>query len=71
MRDSVFLRKQSRIVLALANALSIDEERALDLFYSSRTYRQLVNPKCGLHLMSDGYVLENILTELREGGEDI
>lgn len=71
MRNSVFLRKQSRIILALADALSISEERALDLFYSSETCRQLSNPKCGLHLMSDGYVLENILSELREGSSPL
>lgn len=67
VRDTVFLRKQSRIIFALAKALSISEERALDLFYSTETYRQLADPKYGLQVMSDGYVLENILTELREG----
>lgn len=67
MRDAVFFRKQSRIIFALANVLSISEERALDLFYSTETCRQLANPKYGLQVMSDGYVLENILTELREG----
>ena len=40
------------------------EERALDLFYSTETYRQLSDPKYGLQLMSDGYIVENILAEL-------
>ena len=65
MRDNVLWRKQTRIIMALASALSISEERALDLFYSTKTYQQLSSPKYGLQLMSDGYVVENILAELR------
>ena len=51
--------------MALASALSINEERALDVFYSTQTARQLSDPKYGLQLMSDGYIVENILAELR------
>ena len=65
MRDSVLWRKKARIVMMLAVALSISEERALDLFYSTETYRQLSDPKYGLQLMSDGYIVENVLSELR------
>ena len=65
MRDSVLWRKKARIVMMLAAALSISEERALDLFYSTDTYRQLSDPKYGLQLMSDGYIVENVLSELR------
>lgn len=67
MRDNVLWRKQARIIMALASALEIDEEKALDIFYSTETYRQLSDPKYGLQLMSDGYVLENVLRELRVG----
>jgi len=65
MRDNVLWRKESRIIMALATALSINEERALDVFYSTQTARQLSDPKYGLQLMSDGYIVENILAELR------
>lgn len=65
MRDTVLWRKQARIIIALASELSISEERALDLFYSTETYRQLSDPKYGLQLMSDGYIVENVLSELR------
>jgi hypothetical protein len=51
--------------MLLAETLQIDVERALDLFYSTDTYTQLTNPKSGLQLMSDQYILENILAELR------
>ena len=65
MRKNVLWRKESRIIIALASALSISAERALDLFYSTETYRLLSDPRYGLQLMSDGYIVENVLSELR------
>ena len=65
MRDNVLWRKQARIIMALASALEIDEEKALDIFYSTETYRQFSDPKYGLQLMSDGYILENVIAELK------
>ena len=65
MRKSVLWRKQSHIIMMLAEILQIDAERALDLFYSTETYRHLADPKSGLYLMSDEYLVENILEELR------
>ena len=65
MRDAALWRKISHITILLAETLQIDVERALDLFYSTDTYTQLTNPKSGLQLMSDQYILENILAELR------
>lgn len=60
------LRKQSRIIVRLAEMLQIDDERALDLFYSTNIYRQLSDPKYGLQLMSDDYILEDLIKELRD-----
>lgn len=65
MRDSVLWRKQSTIIMMLAQELDVSPERALDIFYSTNTCRQLSNPKTGLQLMSDAYVLEDVLNELR------
>ena len=64
MRDAVLWRKISHITILLAETLQIDVERALDLFYSTDTYTQLTNPKSGLQLMSDKYILEDVLAEL-------
>lgn len=50
----------------LAEALHIDAERALNLFYATKVYQQLSDPKYGLQLMSDDYILENLIEELRE-----
>lgn len=64
MRDSVLWRKQSRIVMMLAKEKKISPEQALDLYYSSHTAQLLSNPNTGLQLMSDEYVLEDLLAEL-------
>ena len=65
MRDNVLWRKKSHIISLLADALQIDPERALGIFYASTAYQQLDDPKYGLQLMSDQYILEDILTELQ------
>lgn len=66
MRDNVLWRKQSRIIMLLADALKISPERALDLYYNTKVYEQMTDPKYGLQLMSDDYILEELITELRE-----
>ena len=52
--------------MLLAEALQIDAECALDLLYSTKTYSQLSDPNSGMQLMSDQYILENILAELKQ-----
>lgn len=64
MRDSVLWRKKSHVIMMLAERLGIDEERALNIFYSTKTYKQLSDPDSGIQLMSDEYILENILNEI-------
>lgn len=64
MRDAVLWRKQSHIIMMLAETLHIDAEQALDLFYSTRTYQLLSDPKSGLQLMSDQYIVDDVLKEL-------
>lgn len=65
MRDTVLWRKESHIIMMLAETLHIDAERALNLFYGTETYRQLSDPKFGLQQMSDQYIVDNVLSELR------
>lgn len=64
MRDSVLWRKESHIVMMLAEKLEISEEHALSIFYSTKTYKQLTTPDSGIQLMSDEYIIENILNEI-------
>lgn len=65
MRNSVLWRKQTHIIMMLAEILQIDAERALDLYYSTKTCEQLADANSGLQLMSDHYIVENILNELQ------
>lgn len=65
MRDNVLWRKESHIIMMLAEVLQINAERALNLFYSTNTYVLLSNPDSGLQLMSDQYILDDIIEELR------
>lgn len=65
MRDTVLWRKQSRIIMLLADKLDISPERALDLYYGTEIYRQMCEPRFGLQLMSDEYILEELIRELR------
>lgn len=66
MRDNVLWRKQGRIIMLLSEALHITPERALDLYYSTKIYQQMNDPKYGLQIMSDDYIIEEIIEELRE-----
>ncbi len=59
-------RKQSRIIMLLADILKISAERALDLYYGTKVYEQMNDPKYGLQLMSDDYIIEEVIEELRE-----
>lgn len=66
MRDNVLWRKQSRIIMLLADKLKISPERALDIYYNTTVYQQISDPKYGLQLMSDDYIIEELIKELRE-----
>ncbi len=67
MRDNVLWRKIARITIMISESLHVSSEKALDLFYSSRVYSMLVDSKFGLQTMSDAYILEEFMNELRQG----
>lgn len=71
MRDSVLWRKQSRIVMMLANELQVSPEDALDIYYTSKTAKLLADPNSGLQLMSDNYVFEDLLMELNKDNNSL
>jgi len=52
--------------MSLAEALDISPERALDLYYNTMVYKHMSDPKYGLQLMSDDYIMEELIKELRE-----
>lgn len=65
MRDNVLWRKIARIIIMIAEGLDISSERALDLFYKSNVYEMLVDPRYGLQTMSDTYIYDEFMMELR------
>jgi len=64
MKDYILYRKITRIVMQLADELQISPKRALLLFYGTTTAIQLQDPKYGLQLMSDTYLVNDIKAEL-------
>lgn len=58
-------RKIARIIVMIADGLQISSERALDLFYKSNVYEMLVDPRYGLQTMSDTYIYDEFMKELR------
>lgn len=65
MRNNVLWRKIARIIMMIADGLQISSERALDLFYRSNVYNMLVDPRYGLQIMSDTYIYDEFMMELR------
>ncbi|MBQ0082772.1 MAG: DUF3791 domain-containing protein [bacterium] len=65
MRDNVLWRKIARIIMMIADELHISSEKALDLFYRSNVYNMLVDPHYGLQTMSDTYIYDEFMMELR------
>ena len=65
MRKNVLWRKIARIIMMISENLEISSDRALDLFYKSRVYQMLVDPRYGLQIMSDTYIYDEFMLELR------
>lgn len=65
LSDINMWNKIGRIVMRLSERLGVDTERALDIFYSSKTCRNLHDPDMGLYLLGDNCIVEDIIMELR------
>ncbi|MCF0215263.1 MAG: DUF3791 domain-containing protein [Fibrobacteraceae bacterium] len=64
MQNGVLWRKEARLVKKLAEEKKINSISALSLFFASKTHKQLLQPETGLQLMSDDYILEDLLNEI-------
>lgn len=65
MLDFLLLNKIARIIKQLADTLHISTDRALQIFYDSDVCRMLHDKELGLHLMSDTYIVNDLIEELR------
>ena len=66
LSDLLMWNKIGRIVTLLQQRLDVSSERALDIFYTSRTNERLHDEYTGLYLMSDLYIVDEVIMELRE-----
>ena len=66
LSDLLMWNKIGRIVTLLQQRLDVSSERALDIFYTSRTNERLHDECTGLYLMSDLYIVDEVIMELRE-----
>ena len=65
MLDFLLWNKIARIIAQLADTLKISTDRAIAIFYDSDVCRMLHDEKYGLHLMSDTYIVNDLIAELR------
>ena len=69
MDKHILWNKIARIIMQLSETLDITPEHTMSLFYESETCTMLHDLKYGLHLMSDTYLVNDIIGELREKQE--
>lgn len=62
--NSVLLQKKySRIVEIFAKKNNVSLDKALDVFYTSKTYRLINEGVSDIHCMSDAYLAEELTNE--------
>lgn len=69
INETLLQMKYSRVISLLAKCLEVAHPRALDLFYHSDTYYYLSRKEYHLHNMSDAYLVDEIMEELRRKQE--
>lgn len=65
MNEILLWRKIARIVILLSQRLDIEGRQALDILYSSRICSLLHDSNSGLQLMSDAYIVDEIIMDLQ------
>ena len=58
--------KYARIIFLLAKKANVTEEKAMELFYASKTYALISKGVSDLHCLSDAYLAEEILLETKQ-----
>ena len=67
LSDLLIWNKIGRIVTLLSKRLDISGERALDIFYTSKTNERLHDPSTFLYGFSDLYIVDEIIMDLQRG----
>ena len=66
LRDSQLWMKIGRICTILAKQLDVSPERAFDIYQNSKTSELLNDERSLLYLLSDLYIVDDIIAELRK-----
>ncbi len=66
LRKSQLWMKIGRICTILAKQLDVSPERAFDIYQNSKTSELLNDERSLLYLMSDLYIVDDIIAELRK-----
>ena len=66
LSDLLLWNKIGRIVTLLAERLDISGERALDIFYTSKTNERLHDPSTLLYTFGDLYIVDEVIRELQK-----
>ena len=65
MKAYTLQHKIARIIAAIADRLNVSQQQALLIFYRSKVGEQLHNPATGLHLMSDAYIIDEFMMQVK------
>lgn len=65
LRPDQIWYKIGGVVMVLAEQLNITPERALELFYTSKTCEDLHNPETLLYTFGNRYIADEVISEYR------
>ena len=65
LSDLLMWNKIGRIVTLLSERLDIKPEKALDIFYTSKTNERLRDPSTLLYTFGDLYIVDEVIREIQ------
>ena len=65
LSDLLMWNKIGRIVTLLSERLDISPERALDIFYTSKTNERPHDPSTLLYTFGDLYIVDDVIREIQ------
>lgn len=63
INETLLQMKYARVISLLAKKLTVPEDKAMAIFYNSKTYSNLNDLRNGLQNMSDAFLVDEIIQE--------
>lgn len=63
INETLLQMKYAKVISLLAQKLDIPEDKAMVIFYSSKTYSNINDLRNGLQNMSDAFLVDEIIQE--------